>query len=267
MAAPTIAVSRIPSPPDLRRARPETAALHRRRVPARLALLGAVAAVTAHGPLSGQAAADGPAAAAHVIRSVREGGVIVVCRHAITGSFREREPVDYDDPTTQRRLSTEGERQAEAMGEALRALDVDLAEVRASPMARARRTAELMVGPGVAVAVDSAWHTNGGAYDGPARERRRALLATPVARGVRLVVSHIGTMRSVLGAADRVEEGDCVVVRPGDGDFEELGVVRWSAWLEATGPPSTATGVTAAGRPPYSARARIASRRVGSVDG
>lgn len=177
-------------------------------------------------PLSAQTAAVRQA-----IDAVRAGGVVVVCRHAITGSFREREPVDYGDPSTQRRLSPEGERQAEATGRALRALGVEAGEVLASPMDRARRTAELMFGR--AVAVDSAWHTNGGAYDGPARERRLELLATPVAGGVRFVVSHIGTMRSVLPGSRSVEEGDCVVVRPGAGAFEEVGVVPWRAWLEA----------------------------------
>lgn len=168
------------------------------------------------------------------IAAARGGGTVIVCRHAMTRSMREVEPVDYDDPATQRLLSREGERQSAAMGRALRALDVAVAELVASPMRRAVRTAELMLeGPPV---IDSIWHTNGGSYSGAARAARARVLSTPVPSGNRLIVSHIGTMSSVLpDARGKVDEGDCVVVRPdGSGEaFDAIGVVPWKAWLRA----------------------------------
>lgn len=180
---------------------------------------------------SHEAAGSGPGAAddRRAVTAARRGGTVIVCRHAITGSFREREPVDYADTTTQRLLNRAGERQSRRLGEALRALGVEVTELVASPMSRARRTAELMFDR--EPTIDGAWHTNGGSYGGPARDARRRTLSEPVESGNRLIVSHIGTMSSVLdGIQRRVGEGDCVVVRPlGDG-YDIIGVVEAEAW-------------------------------------
>jgi len=180
-------------------------------------------------PASGPAVAQ-DAGAARAISAAREGGVTLVCRHAKTGSFREREPVSYADTTTQRLLSEAGEDQSRALGEAFRRLGIRFGEVVASPMSRARRTAALMrVGE---VAEDSVWHTNDGNYRGPARDARLEVLRSAPADGVRLVVSHVVTIRSVLpGTEGRLDEGDCAVVEPSGDGFELVGVVPWEAWL------------------------------------
>ena len=66
------------------------------------------------------------------IEAARSGGTIILCRHAITGPFREREPVDYDDPSTQRRLDSRG--RTRAGGSALRC---GISESRSSRSPRA----------------------------------------------------------------------------------------------------------------------------------
>ena len=201
------------------------------RAPARRAgtWIGSAATVLCVAPLAvhGQA---GDAAAA--IAAAREGGTVLVCRHAITDSFSEREPVDYDDPSTQRRLDERGEEQSRRMGDDLARLGVEVTALVASPMDRARRTAQLMFDR--APVIDSIWHTNGSDYSGGALEARREFLSRPVARGNVLVVSHIGTMGSVLPGIERsVGEGDCVVVRPRGDTHDVVGVVPWRAWGEA----------------------------------
>jgi broad specificity phosphatase PhoE len=203
---------------------------------ATLLLVIAAGAVAVRGAL---VAAQPPGAAA--IEAARRGGVTIVCRHGITDSFSENEmTLRYDDPATQRRLSPAGERQADSVGRALRALGVPVTEVVASPMDRAQRTAALMVPDGPRVRLDSAWHTRGESYGGPKLDARAALLATPpsVPRGDRLIVSHVGTINSVIPATrGRLEEGDCVVVRPGGAArFEVVGIVPWRAWLDAARP-------------------------------
>ena len=158
-----------------------------------------------------------------------EGGVILVCRHAMTDSFNEREPVDYDDPSTQRRLSPEGERQSVRIGRAWSELGIRVTALVSSPMDRAIRTAErLHAHP---IRIDSTWHTNGSRYGGPARDARRRFLSTAAGDGVTVVVSHIGTMTSVLPEVrGRVAEGACVVVRPGTGSYTVVGVVAADRW-------------------------------------
>jgi len=166
------------------------------------------------------------------IDAARAGGHFLVCRHAITNDFREREPVDYDDRTTQRQLDEEGEQQSVRMGEALRRLGVSFAEVVASPMHRAYRTAELMTES--TVRQDPIWHTNGSNYEGAANEARLRALARPIPNQNVLIVSHIGTMTSAIPEArNRVGEGDCVVVRPLEDGHTVVGIVEWEEWLEA----------------------------------
>jgi phosphohistidine phosphatase SixA len=167
-----------------------------------------------------------------VIAMARNGGLAFICRHAITDqTFNEVEPVNYADSLTQRRLSAEGARQSRDMGEAIGALGIPVGEVVASPMHRALRTAELIFGRAT---IDSAWHTNGSDYSGAPLERRRRVLSLPIDRGNLFIISHVGTIGSVLpGTADRLEEGDCVAIRPGAAQFETIGVVPWRAWIRA----------------------------------
>lgn len=167
------------------------------------------------------------------IEEARRGGVVVACRHAKTESVHEDErTLEYDDPSTQRRLSAEGERQAEALGKAFRDLQIPVREVIASPMQRTRRTAELAFG---VAQLDSSWHTRGNYYGGPKRERRAEMLGRPVDGGNRVIISHIETMYSVLPSIrGELEEGDCVVVRPrGGSKYEIVEVVPWRSWLRA----------------------------------
>jgi phosphohistidine phosphatase SixA len=147
------------------------------------------------------------------IEEARRGGVVIACRHAITESADEDEAtLRYDDPSTQRRLSAEGERQAESLGKAFRDLGIAVSEVIASPMQRTRRTAELAFG---SAELDSSWHTRGNYYGGPKRDRRLEMLGRRVDRSNRVIISHIETMYSVLPSIrGELEEGDCVVVRP-----------------------------------------------------
>jgi len=168
------------------------------------------------------------------IEAARRGGVVLACRHGITSSDDEDEmTLRYEDPSTQRRLSAAGERQSEALGKAFRALRISVVEVIASPMQRARRTAEPFGEP----RLDSTWHTRGSNYEGPKREFRLEVLGKPVAGGNRVIVSHTGTLLSTMPSVrGAFEEGDCVVVRPlGGRQLEVIDVVPWRAWLQAAG--------------------------------
>jgi phosphohistidine phosphatase SixA len=167
------------------------------------------------------------------IEEARRGGVVIACRHAITDSADEDEKtLEYDDPSTQRRLSAEGERQAEALGKAFRDLQIPVSQVIASPMQRARRTAELAFG---SAQLDSNWHTRGDYYGGPKRDHRAEMLGRSLDGGIRVIISHIGTMHSVLPSVrGELEEGDCVVVRPrGGSQYDVIEVVPWRSWLRA----------------------------------
>lgn len=166
------------------------------------------------------------------IAAARAGGVTLACRHGITNqSDNENEmTLRYDDPRTQRRLNPDGVRQAQAMREAFRKLGVTAAEVIASPMQRARHWAELIFDEAT---IDSLWHTRGDNYRDARRERRKAVLASPVTRGNRFIASHVGTLNSVISHRGSMQEGDCAVLRPRGSDFEVIALVPWQAWIAA----------------------------------
>src|SRR5687768_6596039 len=166
------------------------------------------------------------------IAAARRGGVVIACRHGITDQRQDENEMTlrYDDPTTQRRLTPEGERHASAVGEALRALGVRATEIIASPMERAWRSAELMFG---AATRDSTWHTRGDKPSDAQLAARRRALATPVPNGNRAIVSHVVTLQSVLETRGSLGEGDCVVARPSGTGHEVIGQVPWRAWIDA----------------------------------
>ena len=122
---------------------------------------------------------------------MREGGKVVFLRHSTT----VQEQIDtgrLGDRAGQRNLSPAGIEQARALGRAFRALDIRFGRILASPVFRARDTAEFAFGAGSftesmeVVADDYA----GGRVDFMVESTRR-LLRTPPAGGANvLIVGH-----------------------------------------------------------------------------
>ena len=97
--------------------------------------------------LSGAKAAPAQATPAQLVAAMREGGKVVFLRHATT----VQEQIDtgrLGDRAGQRNLSPAGIAQARALGRAFRELDIRFGRILASPVFRARDTAELAFGAG-----------------------------------------------------------------------------------------------------------------------
>ena len=95
----------------------------------------------------GATVARAQAMPAQLISAMREGGKVVFLRHAAT----VQEQIDtgrLGDRAGQRNLSPVGIEQARALGRAFRALDISFGRILASPVFRARDTAELAFGAG-----------------------------------------------------------------------------------------------------------------------
>ena len=90
-------------------------------------------------PLQAQSSAE------VLVAAIQDGGKVIYLRHAATNQ-REVDTGRLGDRSGQRNLSADGVRQAERLGHALRALRVPLNEILASPVFRARDTAELAFG-------------------------------------------------------------------------------------------------------------------------
>lgn len=152
----------------------------------RALLLGTLAAIVS--PAS--AAAEGDA---ELWKRLRQGGIVVLMRHASTEpGFGDPPGYRVEDCRTQRNLSDEGRAEARRVGERFRAEGVRVARVYTSPWCRCGDTARIAFGNA------EAWEPLGSFFDAPEREpeanahvrKRFAAYAQHPPRGVVVMVTH-----------------------------------------------------------------------------
>lgn len=170
---------------------------------------------------------EGPLTGQRLVDALHDGGLVLYLRHTATDEAPDGVP--GDDCSRQRNLTSEGRAQAQAIGVAVRRLDVPIGLVLASPFCRTAETAELAFGSARTSQV--LLPLERGDDTGPMRE----LLSTEPADGSNtILVGHISNIRP---AADVTpEEGATVVFRPhGDGRFlvvAEVPAEGWSRFAE-----------------------------------
>lgn len=154
---------------------------------------------------------------------LKQGGQVVLIRHAVTDPGIGDPPgFKVDDCRTQRNLSDAGRAEAQRLGASLRARDIRVARVLASPWCRARETARIAFGveaqaePALANLFEYSQN----------RERQlagfRALVANAPKQGNLFMVTHGSTTLAFTGVSPATAE--MVIVTPtGDGDFRVAG--------------------------------------------
>lgn len=147
--------------------------------------------------------------------SLRAGGQVVPVRHAVTEPGASDPPgFRLDDCSTQRNLSEVGRREAQRLGQSLRAHGVTVAAVLTSPWCRCRDTARLAFGrEGV---VQPAL---GNLFGRPQQEAQplaqlRALVRRPAAAGNVFMVTYGSTVLAFTGISPGTTE--MVVLTPRD---------------------------------------------------
>jgi phosphohistidine phosphatase SixA len=173
---------------------------------------------------------------ADLLAALRAGGHIIYFRHADTDhSQTDQRGMRLEDCTTQRNLTDRGREHARELGEAIRALEIPIGAVLASPLCRTMETATLAFGtarpsPAVREAGPLAPGTPGRF---PAL---RALLSTPVAAGTNtVVVGHAYPYFTLVGG-QYLSEGEADVLRPRGGDFEVLARLGLKQWRDLGAP-------------------------------
>ena len=162
--------------------------------------------------------------------ALRQGGYILVFRHAITDwSQRDTDGEKYEDRKTQRNLSEAGRVQSKEIGKAIAAARIPIGDVQASPMWRCRDTAELAFGH---------HKTNPDLVRRGAqpREARVRMLGTVPKKGTNTVlVTHQDQLVPLVTGLRReqLREGEALIVKPlGNGKYEVLaqaGLDHWRA--------------------------------------
>ena len=159
---------------------------------------------------SAESSAPAPEAAlegARLVDALRRGGLVVYFRHTATDFSRDdRQMTGYSDCERQRPPTDQGQRDAQEIGQRIRALGLPVGEALASPMCRTMEHARLMLGE--VTGDDAVRESAGGDFAGLKR-----LLALAPAAGNRWIVGHGIPFRAVAGPP-HLAEGEAAVVRP-----------------------------------------------------
>jgi phosphohistidine phosphatase SixA len=174
-----------------------------------------------------------------LVAAMQDGGKVIYLRHGITNQA-EVDTGRLGDRAGQRNLTAAGIAQAKALGNAFRALSVPMGEILASPVFRARDTAELAFGAdNIEVTMDIVADDYAGRNMSAMLTATTRLLRTPPPRGDnRILVGHRTPLELVLKRSfpDTVlPEGAMAVFVP-DGAASEprlLGVITAERFIRS----------------------------------
>jgi broad specificity phosphatase PhoE len=175
-----------------------------------------------------------------LVDALRQGGYVLVFRHAATDfSQRDEGRSKLDDCSTQRNLTEAGRADARQIGAQIRALHIPIGPVYASPFCRTRETAQLAFTK-ASLDRDLLWPGAGAEASVMAKHRAAVdtRFGTPPKAGENTVVVTHGF---VIGAATQlnVEEGEALVVRPAGGrNFTVVARVKPAEWAGLAKPPA-----------------------------
>jgi phosphohistidine phosphatase SixA len=164
---------------------------------------------------------------------LRQGGYVLVVRHASSpGTLPTKEQARPGNNTLERQLDDAGRRDAAAMGDALRTLQIPIGTVLTSPAYRARETARMAR---LDAKTANELSDNGQSMEG-VTETQAAWLRTKAAErpatGNTVLVTHQPNVaRAFPGWGAGVQQGETVVLRPdGNGGFTVAGRIPIREW-------------------------------------
>ncbi len=175
-----------------------------------------------------------------LVDALRQGGYVLVFRHAMTDQSHPDatgSALDLSDCGTQRLLSDAGRLQALAIGEAFRSLNIPLSRVYVSPYCRTLETARLAFTVAEPVALLRAQGDTGGADNDARIAALQELVATvPVAGTNAVVVTHVTNISAALSQSPP-EAGALVYQPDGAGSYRLIAQVNADDWTIMTEAP------------------------------
>jgi phosphohistidine phosphatase SixA len=169
------------------------------------------------------------------INAVRQGGHVIVFRHGATHQDQaDTDPLNLKNVAQQRQLNDQGRAAARSIGDALRKLNIPVAQVQTSMFQRAVETGSLMGLGNLIATVDLA---EGGLVVTPIENNRRAqalraLVATPPPAGSNIVVvTHKPNIMDAFGKDwFDVREGEASIFKPEASGYKLVARVRAEDW-------------------------------------
>jgi phosphohistidine phosphatase SixA len=168
-----------------------------------------------------------------LVEALKDGGHVLVMRH--TSSPRElpdAATVNPDNVNGERQLDEKGRRDATAIGEALRRLQIPVGQVLSSPAYRALETARLAGFDEVTVQQELG-NDDMEASTAQNAEWLRVQAANAPQQGNLLLITHGPNLNAAFAqAAAGMEEGDMLVLNPRSRPGPEVvGIIKSSHWL------------------------------------
>jgi phosphohistidine phosphatase SixA len=175
------------------------------------------------------------AAKAPLIDALREGGYVLLMRHASSPTARPGKAMaDRENTTLERQLDKNGRNTARAMGAAMRALHLPIREILSSPTYRALETVRLagLQQPRTAPELGDGGQSMQPLQPSPAAWLRNLVAKVPAPGTDTLIVTHAPNIIGAFGAnlAD-VADGEILIFRPdGNGDAMLAGRIKIQEW-------------------------------------
>jgi len=168
-----------------------------------------------------------------LLDALRQGGLVLFFRHAETGSAApDQAHAVIGQCETQRNLSAEGRAQAIAIGAQMRALEIPVSQVLASPFCRTMETASLAFGRAdAAPALSLPRHTGDAQADHAMGEALRGLIPDRLPAGTNLILVGHSYHLLAIGGPRLEPQGSIAVLRPtGNGDMTLLATLSPRDW-------------------------------------
>jgi phosphohistidine phosphatase SixA len=201
-----------------------------------LPLATAVATFAAIGNVYAQPLADAP-----LVKALRQGGYVLVMRHARSPTgLPDKTAVDPENVTGERQLDETGRNTARAMGEAIKTLRIPIADVQSSPTYRALETVRLAsLGIAKPMGQLNAGGQNmmqTGADEVRSAWLKRRVAESPPAGSNTVIVTHAPNMLGAFGSsASDLSDGETLVFRPdGKGAAALVARVKIEKWPHLT---------------------------------
>lgn len=197
-------------------------------------MLRCVAVATAVATFLGAARAE-PLSGSSLVGAMREGGYVLLMRHASSPEARpDKASADAENTNLERQLDQKGRESARAMGEAIRQLAIPIGDVLSSPTFRARETVRLA---SLGQAQTFAEIGDGGVSmqritEAPAEWLRKKVGEPPRPGTDTVIVTHMPNIVAAFGQrANGAADGETFVFRPdGKGGAELVARVKIDEW-------------------------------------
>ena len=204
------------------------------QMPALVPVMRICAMAAAMSIAAGTAASAQWLSGSELVTALKQGGYVIVMRHANSPQVRPDPAIVAPGNTRgERQLNENGHKTARAMGQAVKALDVPIGTVLASPTFRTMETVRgLDLGTATTFNLlgDGSEGYEYSSFEDSARFIRVRITEMPQPGTNTLIVTHVPNMEQAFGDRFSIDEGQSVIVKPDGAMGTPVGTIKIDEW-------------------------------------